>query len=258
MFFSWSGDKSKQFAELFKKFLKSIEQTTNVWISTTGIEKGTAWFAEIGNNIKDIDSGIVFLTKANQNNAWLLFESGAFYKGDNKNNIYTFLIDLDENEIDTKSPFYHLNHTKFNKDDIKKLVAGISKKLKGTNFSEIDFNEYFERDWNTYKDQFNQIIEIEEVKKDSPPNIEKTLIKENLNNQSNKSLVLLNDLYKIIGESNVAFNISEISDLMRMKLRKLFASEEDLIEIKFYTLGKESIRHIRITEKGLNYLADNI
>jgi len=45
---------------------------------------------------------------------------------------------------------------------------------------------------------------------------------------------------------------------MRMKLRKLFTSQEDLIEIKFYTLGSESVRHIRITEKGLNYLAENL
>jgi hypothetical protein len=70
-------------------------------------------------------------------------------------------------------------------------------------------------------------------------------------------ITLLNNLYKIIGESNVQFNISEISDAMRMKLRKLFASDKDFIEIKFYSLENKSVRHIRITENGLNYLAEN-
>jgi len=43
-----------------------------------------------------------------------------------------------------------------------------------------------------------------------------------------------------------------------MQLRSLFISKKDFIEIKFYTIEKESIRHIRITEKGLNYLAEKI
>jgi len=135
--------------------------------------------------------------------------------------------------------------------DPKKIVFDIS------GYGVVEYN----------KDNHKELKEkltnkIKKALEEEPIDIFKNI--DNVNQNRDKSIrkslksELLNDLFKIIGESNVPFNISEISDIMRMKLRKLFTSQEDLIEIKFHTLGNESVRHIRITEKGLNYLAENL
>ena len=56
-------------------------QAIDPWISSKDIDRGSIWFNEIFDELKDTNFGIVFVTKENQDKPWLLFESGALCKG---------------------------------------------------------------------------------------------------------------------------------------------------------------------------------
>jgi len=47
IFMSWSGAKSRSFAEEFKPWLEQVLPGTDVWLSSEDIDKGTIWFTEI-------------------------------------------------------------------------------------------------------------------------------------------------------------------------------------------------------------------
>jgi len=77
----------------------SPECAVDPWLSTKDIDKGSLWFSGITNQLSNTQNGIVCLTKANLNNPWILFESGALAKGLTSNRVYTFLVDLKPNDV---------------------------------------------------------------------------------------------------------------------------------------------------------------
>ena len=81
VFLSWSGPLSKAVAELLKEWIKMVLHASKPWLSSEDIEKGSLWFGEISDQLKNTCIGIVCLTKENMNRPWILFESGALAKG---------------------------------------------------------------------------------------------------------------------------------------------------------------------------------
>ena len=53
IFISWSGDYSKQCAEILRDWIKCTLQASEPWISSQDIDKGTLWFSEISGQLKD-------------------------------------------------------------------------------------------------------------------------------------------------------------------------------------------------------------
>ena len=94
IFISWSGERSRQVADLLSNWIQCVLQAVDPWLSSKDIDRGSLWFSEITNQLSNTHNGIVCLTKANLNKPWILFESGALAKGLNSNRVYTFLIDL--------------------------------------------------------------------------------------------------------------------------------------------------------------------
>lgn len=127
IFISWSGGPSKQVAELFEEWLQLVLQHCDPWISTKGIESGSQWFTEIGDQLATANIGIICLTKANRDKPWLLFEAGALLKGLTDGRVCPFLIDLPEQEI--SPPLSHLNVTLPERDSVFKLVQTINNHL---------------------------------------------------------------------------------------------------------------------------------
>lgn len=67
VFLSWSGDRSRSIAELFKKWVKPVIQPLKPWISIQDLSKGIMFFGEITKTLSDNMIGIVFLTEENKN-----------------------------------------------------------------------------------------------------------------------------------------------------------------------------------------------
>lgn len=156
IFISWSGERSRQVADLLSNWIQCVLQAVDPWLSSKDIDRGSLWFSEITNQLSNTHNGIVCLTKANLNKPWILFESGALAKGLNSNRVYTFLIDLTSNDV--KDPLAQFNHTVPTKDGVYQLVRTINNSLESNSLKENILSNVFETYWPQFEKDFKEII----------------------------------------------------------------------------------------------------
>ncbi|XZF15955.1 TIR domain-containing protein [Chitinophagaceae bacterium MMS25-I14] len=157
VFISWSGERSRQVAELLSAWIQCVLQAVEPWLSSKDIDRGALWFSEITSQLSDTHNGIVCLTKSNLNKPWILFESGALAKGLSSNRVYTFLIDLQPNDI--KDPLAQFNHTFPNKEGVYQLVRTINKGLEIHSLKEGIIQNVFETYWPQFENAFQDILD---------------------------------------------------------------------------------------------------
>jgi len=177
VFVSWSGGRSKAAAELLHDWIKCVVQASRPWISTRGIGRGSVWFAEINNELKDTSVGIICLTHQNKNSPWILFEAGALAKGLTTNKVCTFLVDLTPTDI--QDPLAQFNHTFPTKEGILSLVATLNSTLESPLDSSIMLS-VFETFWPNFEERFSKILkdhpqEVEVVVRSNDSMLEETL-----------------------------------------------------------------------------------
>lgn len=127
IFISWSKHRSKAVASLFHELLKSLFVDTEIWISSKDLDAGTNWFGEIQEHLKGTNFGIVFVTKENKDNPWLLFEAGALAKDFELANLCTVLVDVESHDIEP--PLSLFQATKLDLASVLHLVKTINKKV---------------------------------------------------------------------------------------------------------------------------------
>jgi len=129
LFLGWSGSRSKETAEALSEWLPQVIQAVEPFFSPD-MEKGTRWETEITQELEESMIGIICLTKENLDNKWVLYEAGALSKMKDAD-VCTFLLDLKPSQIER--PLGMFQHTRFDKDDIWKLLLTIKKKVKESN-----------------------------------------------------------------------------------------------------------------------------
>lgn len=80
IFLSWSGDESRQLAEIFKEWLPNVLQYVQPYMSSKDISLGERWNDNINGNLEESVYGLVFVTPNNINAPWINFEAGALSK----------------------------------------------------------------------------------------------------------------------------------------------------------------------------------
>ena len=123
VFISWSGERSRRVGEIFNKYLPCILQNCEPLFSPD-IEKGTRWFPEISNQLKEASIGLLCLTRENLKEPWILFESGALSKIVERSHVCPFLLDLDS--IDLTGPLAQFQATKNKKEDIYQMMSTVN------------------------------------------------------------------------------------------------------------------------------------
>ena len=124
VFISWSGDPSRKLAEVIRNWMPSVLQFVKPYFTPDDIEKGTKWSNEITKELEESDVGILWLTRDNLNNPWILFEAGALSKNFGKSKVCTVLFGIDSSDL--TGPLTGFQDTKFKKEDFEKNKAGIS------------------------------------------------------------------------------------------------------------------------------------
>jgi hypothetical protein len=157
VFISWSGDRSKQVAELLDDWIQCVIQAVDPWMSSKDIDRGALWFTEISDQLSNTSVGIVCLTKENKDKPWILFESGALAKGLSSNRVCAFLIDL--SPTDLENPLAQFNHTFPTRDSIWELVRTINLTLKEKALKESILAKVFDTYWSQFETDFKKIIE---------------------------------------------------------------------------------------------------
>ncbi|WGE51553.1 toll/interleukin-1 receptor domain-containing protein [Actinobacillus equuli subsp. haemolyticus] len=156
VFLSWSGERSKAVAELLNDWLCCVLQNVRPWISARDLDRGSLWFGEISDQLKDTSVGIICLTQENKTRPWILFEAGALAKGLSTSRICTFLIDLKPKDIE--DPLAQFNHTFPEKESIKGLVKTLNNSLGDSCLDHRILDQVFETYWPQFEAKFKDVI----------------------------------------------------------------------------------------------------
>ena len=161
VFLSWSGTRSKAVAEMLSKWIRCVLQAVRPWISSRDIYRGSVWFGEISDQLRETAVGIVCLTQENKLKPWILFEAGALAKGLSSTRVCTFLIDLQPSDIE--DPLAQFNHTLPEKESVLALVRTLNSLLEDSRLDEKTLDDVFETYWPSFEKSFEEALE------DHPP-----------------------------------------------------------------------------------------
>jgi hypothetical protein len=125
IFMSWSGEKSRAFAEELKPWLEQVLPGTDVWLSSEDIDKGTIWFTEIIGELEKCNCGVLCVTRENHLAPWIHFEAGGMVKGFGKSRVATILLDIDYPEL--AQPLNQFNGLRLNRQGAWHLVKSFNK-----------------------------------------------------------------------------------------------------------------------------------
>ncbi len=165
VFICWSGERSRAVADLLDDWIQCVLQAATPWMSKD-IDKGSPWFSDIMDQLKDTKIGIVCLTKANKEEPWILFESGALAKGLPSSRVCTLLIDLDSTGV--SNPLAQFNHTLPDKEGIYELIKTLNSSLGKQALSEKVLEQVFETYWPQFEEKFRCIIQETNTEEHTP------------------------------------------------------------------------------------------
>lgn len=176
IFISWSGNRSRAVAEVLSDWIKCVLQASEPWISTRHIDRGSLWFTEINEKLRDISVGVVCLTQENKSNPWILFESGALAKGLSSNRVCTFLVDLQPHDL--IDPLAQFNHTKPDRDGVWELIRTLNSCLLEKALDERVLEKAFEVYWPIFENEFAGALNANEPEKQAKPRAKEDVLME--------------------------------------------------------------------------------
>ena len=233
VFISWSKSLSKECAEILNDWIKCTLQASQPWISSKDIDKGSLWFNEISDQLKDTKVGIVCLTKQNKDNPWILFESGALAKGLSANRVCTFLIDLIP--ADLSNPLAQFNHTLPDKDGMKGLLTTINAELGEKTLEDRILDQVFETYWPQFQEKFMKALANAPINEElEPSRSQDDILKEILytTRTLDKRIRYLERDYKNPYHRDREFSESEVVDQIIMLTQKGMHPKEIAIELQ--------------------------
>lgn len=180
VFLSWSGERSKQVANLLSDWLSCVIQASRPWVSTRDLDRGTLWFGEINDQLKDTSVGVICLTQENKNRPWILFEAGALAKGLSTSRVCTLLIDLETKDIE--DPLAQFNHTFPNRESVLGLVRTLNSTLGQQGLDTRILEEVFNTYWEQFEQKFKDILKNTESDEPAKPRPKEDVLGEILEN----------------------------------------------------------------------------
>lgn len=226
VFVSWSGEQSQKFAEALKEWLEQCIQSVEVFFSSEDIEKGENWQIKLSNELQDTNYGIVCLTPENIDAPWIHFEAGALSKLlDSK----VMVLAMNINFADIKGPLKAFQATKFEKNDIFKLlktINGLQEKALG----EEKLKNSFEAFWPQFQ------AKIERIKKETTSdNEDKKSAKVNVSVTVDEILQLVRSQNALINNPEKLFPVDYMSYILRKIGAQNNGDEKVFDEIYLFT-----------------------
>jgi hypothetical protein len=160
IFLSWSGERSRLFAEILHQWLPKVIQNVKPWMSSSDIDKGLQWTAEISGRLEQSNFGIICLTTESYKSPWLLFEAGAISSKIGKSKVCPLLLDFKPSIL--SGPLSQFQATEFTKDDIFKLLKTINKNLDSKKLTDNNLKETFDIWWPILEKEITKIPESAE------------------------------------------------------------------------------------------------
>jgi len=156
VFISWSGKTSKALAEILREWLPSVIQAVKPYFSPDDITKGSRWNTEVSKELEESGVGIICLTRDNLVEPWIMFEAGALSKNLDKSRVCPILFDVDPTDI--KGPLVQFQASRFNKEDIKKVLKMINLQLGDTKLPSQVLDDVFHMWWPKLNEKVQQAL----------------------------------------------------------------------------------------------------
>ena len=154
VFISWSGNKSRKIAEVFKEWLPLVIQIIKPFHSSEDINKGARWNTDVANELENSRYGILCITKENLNEPWITFEAGALSKNTDKSIVCPFLFDVEMSDVN--EPISQFQCTIFEKEDVKKLVKTLNKES-GRSINDANLETIFDSCYPKLEEKLNKL-----------------------------------------------------------------------------------------------------
>jgi hypothetical protein len=157
LFISWSGELSKEIAEIFREWIPGVIQAAKPYYSPDDITKGTRWSSEISKELDLSKIGIICLTKENLESPWIMFEAGALSKNLEKSKVCPLLFGIEPSDI--KGPLVQFQAAKFSKKEMKKVIKMMNDELESTSLASDVLDNVFEMWWPKLQEQIEKVVE---------------------------------------------------------------------------------------------------
>ncbi len=264
IFISWSGNLSKALAEEVREWIPKVLQSVKPYFTPDDIEKGSRWAKEISVELAASQLGIICLTQENQHSPWILFEAGALSKNLEESKVCPILFNFDTTEL--KGPLASFQATKFNKEDIKKLLESINNSCNESKLEQKSLDETFEMWWPKLENNIQAILAQAKGTTKSQKRPDRDILEEILElTRSNAKLVLsgqrsaspitIEELilrYRTIKEKMSTGQISEADFVMMESIIIRLCKELNLEDVYFRRIGCHSMGLRRISDSHVD------
>ncbi|CEN38040.1 toll/interleukin-1 receptor domain-containing protein [Capnocytophaga cynodegmi] len=239
IFISWSGELSKNIAEIFRQWIPGVIQAVKPYYSPDDITKGTRWSTEISKELDASKIGIICLTKDNLDSSWIMFEAGALSKNIEKSKVVPLLFGVEPSDI--QGPLVQFQAAKFSKTEMKKVVNMINSELGENSLSPDVIDSVFDMWWTKLESQIKEVEESAKSIENKGLRTERDLIEEILSLTRELSI---NRRF----EREREFNPRAFEDMIN--------SVERLTQVAYETRNFELIECIKDLHKPLEYFIE--
>ena len=156
VFISWSGEPSKKLGEAVSEWLGDVLQAVTPYFSPQGVQKGTAWYPEVVQNLKASAFGVLCLTRDNTDEPWILFEAGAVAGRFEKAHVCPVCFGFKPEDLGW--PLAAFQGAEYSKAEMLKLVQSINAVAKHARIPEGRLTRSFERCWQELDKKVSAIL----------------------------------------------------------------------------------------------------
>lgn len=157
VFISWSGQLSKELAEVLKTWIPKVIQAAKPFYSPHDISKGSRWSNDISKELDDTKVGLICLTQDNLESPWIMFEAGALSKNVDNSKVCPILFNVDTSQIIGPLTQFQAT-TKFSKEEIYKTILMLNDELGEYKLKTSDLDEQFQMWWPRLKENVEKIL----------------------------------------------------------------------------------------------------
>jgi hypothetical protein len=146
VFISWSGDRSKQLAEVIHWWLPNVLQFVKPYFTPADMEKGTRWDNEISKELGQSQIGIIAMTEENLASPWIMFEAGAISRVvEEKIRVCPIVFGI--RKTDLVGPLAGFQAIEFNRTEVRQLLTTINNAAKDAALLERSLDAAFNMWW---------------------------------------------------------------------------------------------------------------
>lgn len=193
VFLSWSGDMSRELAEILREWLPAVLQSVKPYFTPSDIEKGARWNKDISKELEESAVGIFCLTKENLLKPWIMFEAGALSKSVDVSLVCPVLFGVDSTDLE--GPLVQFQASSFCESDMRRLMKTFNSSLNENKLEDSVLMAVFDKWWSSLDEKVTAVMEkyATTVSTTSPIRSDRELLEEVL------QISRLNTLFKDTG-----------------------------------------------------------